>query len=211
MKNLIVFKVYASVLVLLISSIKAPAQVKEFGLPSITNYKKSDYGGGTQNWDIDQDHNGNVYFANKNGLLQFDGVEWRAYRIPNSVDVRSVKVDNNTGRIYVGGYGEFGYFESDANGQLVYASLSDLIKETNPDLSDFIWKIHIYEDKIIFQSFLTAYIFENDKMSWLNAPSRFQFSFIVDGKLYFQDVATGLLEYKNEDLLPLKARSRRRR
>jgi DNA-binding CsgD family transcriptional regulator/ligand-binding sensor domain-containing protein len=180
------------------------AQVKEFGLPNVTNYKKSDYRGGTQNWDIDQDINGTVYFANKNGLLQFDGMEWRIYRIPNSMDVRSVKVDHGSGRIYVGGYNEFGYFESDFNGQLIYTSLSNLIKESNIDLSDFIWKIHLYNGEVIFQSFLRAYIFKNDTISLLEAPNRFQFSFTVGGSLYFQDVAIGILEYTNGDLSPLK-------
>jgi len=180
------------------------AQVKGFGLPNITNYKKTEYRGGTQNWDIDQDSNGNIYFANKNGLLQFDGMAWRIYRIPNSMDVRSVKVDNGSGRIYVGGYNEFGYFESNANGKLVYVSLSDLIKKSNMDLSDFIWKIHIYDGEIIFQSFLRAYIFKDGRISLLKAPNRFQFSFTVGSSLYFQDVTGGILEYKNGALQPLK-------
>jgi hypothetical protein len=45
------------------------AQVKDIGIPSIKNYKRSDYRGGTQNWSIDQDKNGNMYFANNNGLI----------------------------------------------------------------------------------------------------------------------------------------------
>lgn len=180
------------------------AQVKEFGLPNITNYKKSDYRGGTQNWDIDQDGNGNLYFANKNGLLQFDGIEWRSYRIPNSMDVRSVKVDNGSGRIYVGGYNEFGYFEAGDNGQLFYTSLSDLLKDSNRDLSDFIWKIHILNNEVIFQSFLSLYIFKNGKISLLKSLNRFQFSFFVKGTLYVQDVGAGILKYKNGNLLPLK-------
>jgi len=195
---------YIFIVLLALCTIITKAQVKEFGLPNITNYKKSDYRGGTQNWDIDQDSNGNLYYANKNGLLQFDGIEWRTYRIPNSLEVRSVKVDKSSGRIYIGGYNEFGYFETDTNGELVYKSLSDLLKDTNRDLSDFIWKIHIYNDEIVFQSFLKAYILKNGKISLLNAPNRFQFSFVVKGSLYFQDVTAGILEYKNKGLQPLK-------
>lgn len=34
------------------------------GIPDIINYPKSNYNAGTQNWDIVQDKNGIVYFAN---------------------------------------------------------------------------------------------------------------------------------------------------
>lgn len=188
---------------LLFGTLLISAQKNVLGIPSIKNFNKSEYRGGTQNWDIDQDNNGNVYFANQNGLLQFDGLSWRVSRIPNSLDVRSVKVDNNTGRIYVGGYKEFGYFESGRNGHLRYTSLSSLIKDSNFDVSDFIWKIHIYNDEIVFQTFLGAYIYKNNKISLLKAPQRFQFSFTVGNELFFQDVKEGVLEYKNGFLIPL--------
>ena len=197
-------KLYVITFLLLISTTLTRAQKNVIGIPSIKNYNKSEYRSGTQNWDIDQDNNGNVYFANQNGLLQFDGLSWRAYRIPNSLDVRSVKVDDNTGRIYVGGYSEFGYFESGRNGHLIYTSLSDLITDSNFGVSDFIWKIHIYNDEVIFQSFLSVYIYKNNKISSLKAPNRFQFSFTVENALYFQDVKDGILEYKNGFFNPLK-------
>jgi hypothetical protein len=48
-------------------------QVKNIGLPEIRNFKRAEYKGETQNWNIDQDKNGNIYFANNSGLFQFDG------------------------------------------------------------------------------------------------------------------------------------------
>ena len=42
------------------------------GLPEIINYSKHIYKAGTQNWDICQDVNGLLYFANNEGLLSFD-------------------------------------------------------------------------------------------------------------------------------------------
>ncbi len=170
------------------------------GTPNITNYKKTDYQSGTQNWGIDQDKNGNMYFANNNGLLQFDGSSWRNYTISNSLSIRSVKIDDNTGRIYVGGYNEFGYFESGLNGELVYVSLIDLIENVNFTKSDFIWKIHIYNDEVIFQSFSVAYVYTNGKIKLLEALNRFQFSYMVGNSIYFQDPTTGILEYKNGSL-----------
>src|SRR5690606_2700313 len=72
-------------------------QTRAIGLPNIRNYTKTEYHSGTQNWDMDQDANGNMYFANNNGLLQFDGSSWHTYEIPNSKNIRSVKVDPASG------------------------------------------------------------------------------------------------------------------
>ncbi len=192
--------IYFSLIIFFLPASCLFCQEKNIGTPNITNYKKSDYRSGTQNWNIDQDKNGNMYFANNKGLLQFDGTTWRNYRIPNSLAVRSLKVDNETGRIYVGGYNEFGYFESDLNGNLIYVSLMDLIENVNFIKSDFTWKIHILNDEVVFQSFNVAYVYLNDKIKLLEAPNRFQFSYKIDNSIYFQDPSTGILEYKNGSL-----------
>jgi hypothetical protein len=42
----------------------------------VNNYNKSEYNGGNQNWDIAIGENGDVYVANSNGLLVFDGAQW---------------------------------------------------------------------------------------------------------------------------------------
>lgn len=193
-----------SICLLLLFACSANSQIKNIGTPAIKNYTKTDYQSGTQNWGIDQDGNGNLYFANNNGLLQFDGTSWRNHTIPNSLSIRSVKIDNETGRIYVGGYNEFGYFESDSNGNLIYVSLVDLISDINFVKPDFIWKIHIYNDEVIFQSFQVAYLFKDNQIKLLKAPTRFQFSFIADNNLYIQDITEGILKYENGNLHPLK-------
>ncbi len=182
-------------------------QIKGNGLPSITNYTKTEYQSGTQNWDIDQDTNGNVYFANNNGLLQFDGSTWQTYKIPNSNNVRSVKVDPGSGRIYVGAYNEFGYFESDENGGLSYVSLIPKILETKFRSTDFIWKIHLFNDEVIFQSFGAVYVLKDDLITPLSSEGRFQFSFKAEDRLYFQEVTKGILEYKDGNLVTLQGTS----
>ncbi|MGZ9735238.1 triple tyrosine motif-containing protein [Flavobacterium sp. GNP002] len=193
------------ILIFLISSSLTTiyGQVKNIGLPEIRNYKRTDYKGGTQNWNIDQDKNGNLYFANNNGLFQFDGSSWKKYSLPNASAIRCLKIDDS-GKIFVGGYDEFGYFKANSKGKLVYFSVSKLINNDNIKAIDFIWKIHIHKGEVIFQSFTRAYIFKNQKLKLLESPNRFQFSFQVKDKLYFQDISAGILEYKNGKLFPLK-------
>lgn len=177
-------------------------QVKSIGIPEIRNYKRTDYKGGTQNWNIDQDKNGNIYFANNNGLFQYDGTLWHKYNVPNS-GIKSIKVEDS-GKIYIGSYNEFGYFKSDLKGKLHYFSLSKFLDKKTINTIDMVWKIHLYKDEVIFQSFAMAYIFKKNKLTLLKPHSRFQFSFEVKDKLYFQDVSMGLMEYRNGKLFPLE-------
>lgn len=178
-------------------------QDKVIGLPEIRNYKKTDYKGDPQNWQIDQDKNGNLYFANNKGLYQFDGSSWRKYTLPNSGLIRSFKIDPS-GKIFVGGTNEFGYFKPNSKGKMEYFSLSKSITKDALKLFDIVWKIHLFNDEVIFQSFVAAYIFKENKVTVLVPPSRFQFSFQVNNRLYFQDHRMGILEYKNGKFFPLK-------
>jgi DNA-binding CsgD family transcriptional regulator/ligand-binding sensor domain-containing protein len=179
------------------------AQVKDIGLPGIKNYKRADYGGGTQNWSIDQDKKGNMYFANNNGLIQFDGSSWHKYSLPTQTEIRSLKIDSS-GKIFVGGNNEFGYFQNDPKGNLKYHSLSDLVNKKDKQNINLIWRIHIFNGEVIFQSFTKVFFLKNNKLRLINAPTKFQFSFLVNNHLYFQDKSLGILEYKNKKLQPIK-------
>lgn len=195
----------AFLVIIILLSIQSLGQVKSIGLPNIKNYNKTEYKGATQNWNIDQDSNGNIYFANNNGLLQFDGVTWVNYPLPYQA-VRSLKVAPN-GTIYVGGFNEFGYFKANTKGTLEYYSLLKLIKRKGIDNIQHIWKIHLYNDEVIFQAFNASYVYKNNKIFTLKAPNRFQFSFKVNNNLYFQDMKLGILQYKDGKLIPLKETS----
>ena len=179
------------------------SQVKNIGLPSLKNYKRADYKGGTQNWSIDQDKNGNVYFANNNGLIQFDGSTWRTYYLPDNEPIKSLKIDS-TGKIYVGGNDEFGFFKPDSKGELKYFSVSKLVSKKDNQNINLIWKIHIYNGEVVFQSFTKAFFYKNNRLRVLNAPRKFQFSFLVNNRLYFQDKVLGILEYRDKKLYSLK-------
>ena len=181
----------------------ATSQVKSIGIPSINNFKRTEYKGGTQNWNIDQDKHGNLYFANNEGLFQFDGAEWLKFSLPNLSSVRSLKISAD-GRIFVGGYNDFGYFKKDRKGKLKYFSLAKMVTDNIIRGTDFIWKIHIFENKIFFQSFSKVFVFDEKSLKVINAPNKFQFSFIVNNKFYFQDVILGILEYKNGNFIEVK-------
>lgn len=190
-----------------ISIFSTQGQVKKLGLPEIKNYKRTDYKGGTQNWDIDQDKDGNVYFANNNGLFQFDGTTWHKYSLPNLSVIRAVEIQDS-GKIFVSGYNEFGYFKPDSDGRLIYFSLSKFLNTRNDNTEntiDIVWKIHFNKQEVIFQSFSSIFIYKNNSIKTIKAPTKFHFSFKVKDKIYFQDVTYGLMVYKDNKLQTIPA------
>ena len=81
------------------------------GSKSIFNFPKTEYQGATQSWDISEDERGYLYFANNDGLLEFDGQSWSVYKVANQTIVRSIACQIG-GRIYAGAQNELGYFRT---------------------------------------------------------------------------------------------------
>ena len=61
-------------------------ELKYFGAPFIQQYLPKDYEGSAQNWCITQDKRGVMYVGNTGGLMEFDGVNWRKYPVPNKIE-----------------------------------------------------------------------------------------------------------------------------
>ena len=113
--------------------------VAQEGHPHITNYSKEDYHAGRQNWDIDIDSHGIVYFGNSEGLLYNIHGEWGFETMTQAGDIRSVYVRNDT--IWCGG-DEFGYFVKSEEAYDFY-SLGK---------AGAIWNIESLNEQIYFQS-----------------------------------------------------------
>src|SRR5476651_2156212 len=126
------------------------ADIKSVGVPYVQNYTKAQYQSGNQNWSVTRDEHGIMYFGNAEGLLAFDGKYWQLYRMPNGLIVRSVASDGK-GKIYAGGFGEFGYWENNKQGFLKYNSLIRLVPKTYIP-NEEIWKIYVDGERVIFQS-----------------------------------------------------------
>ncbi len=75
-----------------------------------------------QNYDIAQDGNGLICFANRKGVLKFDGQSWELIPTPSSAV--SLTYDSQHGKLYVGCRNGFGYISADENGLETYKSLS---------------------------------------------------------------------------------------
>ncbi|MBA4321766.1 MAG: hypothetical protein C0408_03005 [Odoribacter sp.] len=177
-------------------------QVKNTGIPLIRNFKKSDYKAGTQNWAIAQDQRGFMYFANNEGLLEFDGMTWNLYKMPNSSMVRSIFIDSE-GNIFVGAYNDFGKMISTENGKMEFSSLKKYLPADFQNFDD-IWNVTSLGSSIIFQSYNGIFICKNDtSFSIVKSPFRFQNAFKVYDRIILNDLERGLMEFDGSDLLPM--------
>lgn len=164
--------------------------------PPIVKYSPSVYGAGNQSWMISQDHNNYLYFANNDGLLEYNGTSWQLYPGPNETILRSVKVIGN--KIYTGSYMNFGYWTRQADGKLKYTSLSDTIKNKILDDEQF-WNILKYDHWILFQSLNRIYIYDTKtKQFKIIAPQNGVVkSFAAKNAIYFQTIKEGLFEIES--------------
>lgn len=180
------------------------------------NYERNQYKAGFQNWMIAQSATDWMYFANSNGLLEFDGVNWTSFPVRNNV-VRCVRIIDK--KIYIGGSSEFGFFEHNKIGVLTYHSLS----ENTKDWGGEIWNIEDGDDAIYFVSerYIHIYDKKSKKITTNATEPKIDCSLLYNGTLYlgtqsgifyldkkdkpvFLDSSESLKGYKLVSLLPYK-------
>lgn len=167
--------------------------------PNIYNYSIAEYKASNQNWDLCRAENGKVYVANNIGLLEYDGLDWKLFQLPNQTTVRSVLAFNNL--IFTGSFEEFGFWEENDYGHLVYQSLSDLIK---PQISanEEIWQILSYENKVIFRSFSSIYVYDFKNVDRIQPSSAVISLNLVDNDLLVSTLNNGIYKLENKNLVP---------
>lgn len=164
------------------------------GQREITNYEKKKYNAGTQNWQIQQDKQGRMYFANNEGVLSFDGNYWELYPLPNKTIVWSIEMTNN--QLFVGGQDEMGYLSPDASGHLAFHSLKSLLDESDQKFAD-IWNIVNDGDDIFFRSISRLFKLNKGKMKVYQPSSTWFFLGKFQNKVIAHDEARGIMMYKN--------------
>ena len=173
----------------------------EKGLPLIQNYFPKDYKADFQNWCTVQDHRGILYFANGNGVLEFDGEHWRIIKVGNDNAVSSLVVDDS-GRIYVGSIAEFGYLAPSLNGELKYVSLIQKIDKKYRNFN-FITKLFCVHNKIYFIANNKLFCWDHKTIkNWpLNKPS---FCYSFSNELFVWQNHLGLKVLHNDTLKKIK-------
>jgi class 3 adenylate cyclase len=161
-------------------------------------YSPKAYAANPQNWDIVQDSRGVMYFANTDGVLEFDGVFWRLIPLTYRSAARSLAIDAR-GRIYVGGRGEFGYLAPDSHGAATFV----LIKVPKADSGFFdVWNIVPTSSGVYFGTSFAIYFYSNSgQLTVWRAKARFGRIFSAYGELFATTSDLGMRRLENDDFI----------
>ncbi len=172
-------------------------------LPKIINFNKKDYQAHNKNWAVAQGTDGIAYIANNRGIMEFDGVSWGIHFLPDRQTPRSLATDKE-GRIFTGGYGEFGYWKRDYLGQLQYHSITHGKLTGNARHEEF-WHILLVDETVYFQSFSSLFKWKNGRLEALKPPGNIMFLRHVHDRLLAPVIGRGIYQLREDgsfQLLP---------
>lgn len=165
---------------------------------SSTHFTAQEYRAQPQNWSIAQDERGLMYFANNDGVLQYDGERWRLIETEANTAVRSVATDSQ-GTVYAGAGGDFGVLRPDSTSTLEYVSLSDRLSREERDFKE-VWYTHAVGEDVYFQTRKRLFRWNGDSLRSWKSEGIFHTSFVVRDQLYVRESGRGLLRVDGDAL-----------
>jgi hypothetical protein len=172
----------------------------EKGVPLLQNYLPVNYHNKGKIWDMGSAPNGIAYFAADGGLLEYDGKTWKSFR--GSIGfTRSILVVNDS-LIFTGSDLDFGVWNRNEYQDFGYTSLYPF-REDAFDISEEFWQIHQMQNQILFVSSRNVYIYRNEQLVKVAAPSSFSGSFKANDQVYFADQNQGLFVFEDFSLQKL--------
>jgi ligand-binding sensor domain-containing protein len=174
----------------------------EVGHLPLQHFSPAEYNAFRQNQGIAEDPRGLIYVANKWGILEYDGTEWKTLEgFPDDAEPFDLVIDPS-GHLWVAAKDEIGYFLPDASGKLIYKSKSEqLLKKTEG----------IGQIKRAKRVGDTLYFLTRNKLITWNEATEFdlietedtlsQF-FDVEGQLLVQVKSKGLYRPEKGQLIP---------
>lgn len=174
--------------------------IAQDGTPYITHFKESKEIE-SQNWSISQDNQNLMLFANRKGILAFDGQNWDLIKLPYiPFALKKSPLDN---KVYVGADNNYGYLERNLKGFIEYKSLSG-------DTADIgiISKI-IFTDTTIFfygENTITRHSVKYPKKfkRWHSSDFKpFTGMFVTHKNTFFNVANEGLYRLESDTLFPI--------
>ncbi len=178
--------------------------VAHAGHPVVRCFSRNEYSAGSQNWAIGETPDGTMLFGNSNGLLSYDSSDWNLRGVNNSTAIRSLLVDNDKRRVYVGCSNDFGYFTSDSvPGRPRYQSLRTTIFTPDVEFGE-IWNIVQFNNNLWFQGDFKLFCYDGTKSSVISATSKITSVGVYNSRLYlgFIDGKIGYVNGNNIVMLP---------
>lgn len=165
------------------------------GLPFFYNYPPKLYKSASTTWDINQTPDGRLYFGNSEGLLEYNGQEWKIYKVANQSTVRSIATDSN-GVIYVGAKSEFGFFKRTKTDSLQYHSLIPHIKDSTIHFAD-VWNTYVTPHGVFYLTFEKIFRYHHHTLQSYHIPRlSAHLGYFLNNELFVITRSHGLLKYE---------------
>lgn len=191
---------WALLLLPLVAHAQDPGPIRELGLPYYSKqFSPRDYSAHPQNWSIAQDSRGVVYVGNYDGILAYDGSAWQLIPTLTNTTVRSMAADDS-GRVYVGLQGDFGYVTADSSGSLSYVSLGKQLQSEENEYWD-VWGTHVTDDGVFFQTKTRLIRWDRHSFKVWHTKNGYHTSFEVESTLYVRERDVGLMTVEGDKLV----------
>ena len=175
----------------------------ESGAFLFQKYAPKDYGASQQNWGVVQDARGVMYFANTDGVLEFDGITWRQIPLTVHSGVRALAIDSR-GTVFVGARGIFGYLTAGAHGESKFVSLLDKVPKNDRAFND-VWNVLPTSDGVYFASYRRLFLYTPAGVMKVFQPTQdFGRAFTYHDELFINSTDQGLLTMEGSDLVRSK-------
>lgn len=175
----------------------------EIGLPPAQGHNYRELNAFGQVWTITQDRRGLIYVGVSGGdLIEYDGVTWRKTETGSDA-LRSLAVDES-GKLWVGGNGTFGYVEPDSKGSLRFVPLLDKVPDKDRQFTA-VWQTLPAPQGVFFRSYEKLFRWDGSKIHvWSRGDKgAFQALSAVRGRIYTAQGAVGLEEIVGDELRPV--------
>ncbi len=183
-------------------SVSVNAQnLKYIGSSLMNNFSSDEYRANPQNWSIIEDDRGVVYFGNTSGLLSFNGTDWSLNKTYNESIIRTLS-KSESGKIYYGANGDFGFLIADSTGNIQLNSLISFLPDENKQFND-VHKIFPVNNNVYFVASDKIFILKNEKIEVLEFESSSRFGALIYKTPFFISKKGGIYTYQNKQMMLL--------
>ncbi|MED5578556.1 MAG: triple tyrosine motif-containing protein [Nitrospinota bacterium] len=173
------------------------AQLVQYPTYEIENFPSEVHGGVRATWEITQDEQGVLYFANTGGILIYDGSVWRTIVLDERPVVRSVsRSDKNN--ILVGFSRHFGQLTFSKTGGYQFEKLGKMPKSSPKGIKQLSGN-----NRYLIPTFSYLNVYENGKIETISKKSKYERVNKIGNDIYLSKRGHGLFLYKDRELLPV--------
>ena len=179
---------------------EAPAP-NDLGRLLIKNFSPRTYKGQPQVWVTAQDAAGVLFFGNDPGVLTYDGATWRSVAAAGSVNPSFGVARGADGRIYAGGFNEFGWLRPLGNGRHEFVSLVPLLPPAEREFQQ-VFNVIAGGDAIYAATATKVLVWRQGHFTVVRTPPLARLRSAA-GVVYLQAPRQPLLRFDGDRLVPM--------